>query len=37
MKYDAVLDNALMDMVMNMTANQYLNFKKEANASSMWD
>lgn len=37
MKYDAILDNDLMDTVMNGKAYNAVTYKREANTSSIWD
>ncbi len=37
MKYDAVLDNDLMDRVMDGKAYEAITYKREANIKSLWD
>jgi len=37
MKYDAILDNDLMDRVMDGKAYDIVSYKREANTASIWD
>ena len=37
MKYDAVLDNDLMDSVMDGKAYDVITFQRDANVTSLWD